>query len=279
MKPVPVVLLSILLALATPWLQADSSQVVTNHLGMSFVKVDNLWVSIYETRVQDFAAFVEATGYKAVDERGLWMRRHDKWERVGESWRKLEFEQTPDHPVCGVNFGDAVAFCEWLTETEHASGQLPRDEEYRLPTDLEWSAMIGLHDETGEWPKDRDEKIKDRYIWGTDWPPTTKVGNLAGEETGFGTVIDGYNDGVVWTAPVGSFPPNKVGIYDLAGNVNEWIGDWYDESRVYRLVRGGSFMNGFMGRYLASERLLMAGRLRVVHIGFRVVRDRERSHH
>ena len=58
-----------------------------------------------------------------------------------------------------------------------------------------------------------------------------------------GRNIKGYNDGFVTTSPVGSFKPNKFGIYDLAGNAMEWCDDFYDDSHKQRVLRGGAWIN------------------------------------
>ena len=54
---------------------------------------------------------------------------------------------------------------------------------YRLPTDAEWSIAVGLDHETGDTPKDKNEKIKGVYPWGTQWPPPQGAGNYSGEES------------------------------------------------------------------------------------------------
>ena len=95
-----------------------------------------------------------------------------------------------------VSWDDARAFCAWLSKNEGV--------EYRLPNDAEWSAAV----DPGKYP------------WGNDWPPPKGAGNYA--------VDDG--DGAKVTAPVASYTANRLGIFDLGGNVWEWCEDEYKAS-------------------------------------------------
>jgi formylglycine-generating enzyme required for sulfatase activity len=89
------------------------------------------------------------------------------WEQREATWKEPGFSQGPTHPVVGVNWNDAKKFCEWLTRGAHDSGMLPRERVYRLPTDAEWSAAMGLQGEEGNNPKEKDLKIK-LYPWGKE---------------------------------------------------------------------------------------------------------------
>ena len=99
---------------------------LTNSLGLEFASappLKNILFGKWLTRVKDFRAFVQATGYDATqDMRSL---KTDGWKPHGDTWEHPGFPQTDGHPVCGVSWQDAQAFCEWLTEKEHGSGQLP----------------------------------------------------------------------------------------------------------------------------------------------------------
>ncbi len=238
------------------------------------------------TRVQDFEAFVAATGHDATKRLislgtdGGTKEAGKGWIERGHTWKNPGFKQGPDHPVSGINWADSLAFCKWLTEKERRAGSLAENQEYRLPTDAEWSQAVG----TAEYP------------WGNEWPPPPGVGNYAGEEArdkdwpDASTVIKGYNDGYPRTSPVGSFPANAYGLYDMGGNVWEWCTDWYHvgmntlESRrvvpsydddgggrTYRVLRGGSWFNDIPALMTCSSRDPGYPDVRYGNVGCRVV--------
>src|SRR5262249_39062956 len=155
---------------------------------------------------------------------------------------------------------------------EHEKGTLPKDLSYRLPTDLEWSAAVGLEGENGATPELRDMSVPGIYGWGTQWPPPEGAGNFTGEETRSDVANKGYNDGFVWTSPVGSFHANKFGLYDMAGNAWEWINDnWNDKSQA-KVLRGASWYNGALKLSLLSScRIHAAAGTTMDNYGFRVV--------
>lgn len=214
----------------------------TNSLGMIFVPVAGTSVkfSIWDTRIQDYQAFVAAT------------------ER---SWGKPKYEQGPTHPAVMVSWDDAKAFCAWLTERERRAGKLNSTEEYRLPTDVEWSTAVGLENESGSTPQARDRKIANVFPWGTQWPRPQGAGNYGGR--GFDTFTN--------TSPVGSFAANRFGLHDMGGNVCQWCEDFYDGQNGRRVVRGGAWNASRRPGLLSSARGKLATGVRPEHVGFRCV--------
>ena len=221
-------------------------------LGMKFVPVPGTKVlfSIWDTRVQDYQAFVTATG---------------------RAWEKPGFEQGPTHPAVNVSWEDAKAFCAWLTEQERHAGTLTSSQEYRLPTDLEWSAAVGLENETGRTPQARNGKVLGIYPWGTEWPPPRGAGNYDEKMN-----VDDFAK----TSPVGSFATNRFGLYDMGGNVWQWCEDSYEGYSGGNLIhRGASYKtkplksrpDGFI--LLSSYRSARIHSLnsRVDDVGFRCV--------
>ncbi len=243
-------------------LESDDSVVFgepwTNSIGMSFAPVKDLMASVFETRVRDYAAFTAT-------EAG---RDHLPLPPIGES--------LPDHPVVGVGLESARAFCRWLTETERASGDIESYHEYRLPTDLEWSEMAGLEGEGGTTPDERETRgDRNTFPWGNAWPPPPGSGNFFDESTkrrGRRPILTGYDDGFERLAPVGSFDSNPAGLYDLAGNVWEWVDDPYGgEGSTYGTLRGGGFNVSERGLLLTAYRNAIPSTLSDHIHGFRCV--------
>ena len=209
-----------------PWQNSEWK----NSLGMDFVELDeDLLASRWETRVQDFAKFLNGTKRKRP--------------------QAPDFMQKRDHPAVNITREDAIAFCEWLTRKEQRQGAIREWHQYRLPTDAEWSRMAGVELEPGETPRERGSREEPGFPWGDDFPPLEKVVNIAGTEMEArlpftNHVVEGYNDGFLTTSPVGSFPPNEFGIHDLGGNVREWVSDFYlTEEAGYGTSRGGSWQD------------------------------------
>ena len=226
-----------------------------NSLGMRFVPVGDVDFCIWQTRVKDFDAFARAVNLKS------------------SAWRGPGFKQGPDHPVVNVTWVESVAFCKWLTDLDHKDGTLPATQFYRLPTDLEWSKAVGLPEETGRTPEARDMGVSDVYPWGTQWPPPPKAGNYTGEETGSDVAIKGYDDGFAWTSPVGTFPPNKLGLYDMGGNVWQWCMDAWNNDAKTKTLRGASWYNGALKLSLLSScRIHASPDSSTDNYGFRIVR-------
>lgn len=217
----------------------------TNGLGMKFIPVGELLVSIWPTRVGDYMAY-QAPVIPA------------------------DFTQTPDHPVINVNSDDAREFCKWLTASERKAGRLDENQTYRLPTDAEWSALAGIPDEGGNTPEQRDGKFR-QYLWGTTWPPPAGSGNFADMKKGG---IPGYSDGWVQTSPVGSFPAMANGLFDMTGNVWQWVEDSYrgpQARKTWGVLRGGSWGTSQQNELQLGYRDVVDPKERDPLFGFRCV--------
>lgn len=135
-----------------------------------------------------------------------------------------------NQPVVNVAWEDAVQYCNWLSEQEGLKPAYERKGDtyvavnpmtngYRLPTDAEW-----------EWVARRESggSLR-RYPWGDALPVAPGSGNFADSNARLlvQNVIPNYDDGFAVSAPVGKFPPNALGLYDIGGNVAEWVHDYY----------------------------------------------------
>ena len=229
-----------------------------NSLGMKFVPVGNVQFAVNLVTRKDFEAFATATGLKS------------------DAWRNPGFKQDPDHPVVNVTWREAEAFCKWLTDKERKASLLKGNESYRLPSDLEWSKAVGLSTETGATPEERDMGVQDVYPWGTQWPPTAGAGNYAGEETQTEIPIPNYNDGYPNTSPVGKFKANALGLYDMGGNVWQWVSDFWNSENRAKTLRGGSWYNGAIPLSLLSS-CRISSSPETLHdtYGFRIVKANE----
>lgn len=227
-----------------------------NSLGMKFVPVPGTKVlfSIWDTRVEDYRAYAESKS------------------GVDGGWKKPGFKQGGDEPVVNVCWNDAKAFCAWLTKKDRQEGKIGQDQEYRLPTDEEWSMAVG----------------ETKYPWGNDWPPPQGAGNYNPS-----IKVDDYAN----TSPVGSFGANQYGLYDMGGNVWQWCEDWYrsdmneealldvfpflkdDEGgEKYRVARGSGWGDGDPVRVWSSDRNRGAPDYRDNPYGFRCVLATKDSH-
>jgi formylglycine-generating enzyme required for sulfatase activity len=195
------------------------------------------------TNVQ-FAAFVAANGY---GERRYWTEAG--WERKERGgWTEPRDFGEPytlsNHPVVGVSWYEAVAFCRWLTEQLRQVGELDAEAEVELPNELQWEkAARGADGRTYPWGEEADP---DRANY---------------DDTGIGT-----------TSAVGCFPDgtSPYGVEDLSGNVWEWVGDG-------RVLRGGAFSSDGTVVRCACRVVWGFPGLRDWSYGFRVVASPVRS--
>jgi formylglycine-generating enzyme required for sulfatase activity len=163
-------------------------------------------------------------------------------------------------------------FCVWLSQKEGAS--------YRLPTDKEWSIAVGVSGMEKRTPAttlaDLAAVELDHFPWGTDYVLETadKPGNY--QDTVWKEIspsmpaITNYRDGYLTSAPVMSFRPNAVGLYDLGGNVWEWVEDGWNDEQKERVLRGGSFLD-YGAALRSSARKYHPPGYRSPPFGFRVV--------
>ncbi|MCH1445495.1 MAG: SUMF1/EgtB/PvdO family nonheme iron enzyme [Luminiphilus sp.] len=132
-------------------------------------------------------------------------------------------------PAVQLSWQQAASFCNWLSAREGLApfyterdgiitGFNSTSTGYRLPTEAEWAFATRVQGE-GIW----------RFAWGEAWPPEDGSANLADASSALvtGRILNGYTDNVVVSAEVGKFPPNPRGLYDMGGNVAEWVNDVY----------------------------------------------------
>lgn len=220
-----------------------SRDTFVNTLEMKFVPVSGTTVmfSIWPTRVRDYQLFAREARQK---------------------FKRPRFKQDDKHPVVNVNWDDARAFCRWLTDRDRRAKRIGHRDQYRLPTDLEWSAAVSLENENGKTPAERSAKVREQFPWGTKFPPSRDCANV--DPT---LKADPYD----FTCPVGKFHCNKHGLYDLSGNVWEWCEDLYDSKSKNRTLRGGSWHTATEEMLLSSYRLSDSPGHRVELIGFRCI--------
>jgi formylglycine-generating enzyme required for sulfatase activity len=217
------------------------------------VTVSSFFIGKNELTVGEYRRFINATGYRSTAEKhgGIWILNGQNWERKPEvSWDNPNFTQDDKHPVSGISWYDAIAYCNWLSRWEELdpaysiegnfdpqdwmTGKVACDftaNGYRLPTEAEWEYAARGADK-GRGYKFSGSSEMDSVGW--------CKGNADNR-----------------THPSGSKAPNELGIHDMSGNLWEWCWDWYD-NRYYekspasepkgpdkglsRVFRGGSWM-------------------------------------
>ncbi len=204
------------------------------------VTLRSFWIDQHQVTNRRFAAFVEATAYVTTAERVGSSLVFDPPSRAwqltdGAQWRhplgpESSLAGRDDHPVVQVSWHDAVAFARW-------SGG-------RLPTEAQWeyAARGGLFDADYPWGREATPAGAYQANYWQGWFPDEDRG------------LDGFRG----TSPVGSFDPNRFGLYDTSGNVWEWCADWYADdayelgeaneptgptSGTERVRRGGSWLS------------------------------------
>ncbi len=283
------------------------------------VAVDGFFMDITEVTNAQFEKFVKETGYVTVAERAIdWEeikkqvpegteKPHDSvlqpgalifkktktsvpnlydfsqwWNwSIGANWRhpngpKSTIIGKEDYPVVQVSYEDALAYCDWAGR--------------RLPTEAEWelAARGGNYGKTYFWGDESIELSKMANTWEGEFPVTN-------------TKVDGFE----LRGPVKSYPPNEYGLYDIAGNVWEWTGDWYNNNYYdavlkegvikrnptgstipftpnnplakEKVMKGGSFLcsASYCASYRVSARMGSSMDSSLEHLGFRTVATTE----
>lgn len=191
-------------------------------------------------------------------------------------------------PVVRISWTQAALYCNWLSEQESITpfydvldgevvGFDSESTGYRLPSEAEW-AWVARTDGSGNQLK---------YPWGDRLPPPEKAGNFADVTVRnyLGEIMFDYDDGYFATAPVASFTPNQNDIFDMAGNVSEWVHDIYGsvgsagnvevdplgaENGQFHTIRGSSWSHGTVSELRLSFRDF--GEEPRDDVGFRVAR-------
>lgn len=196
----------------------------------------------------------------------------------------------PDQPVANVSWQQAVEYCNWLSdldglprfynlEGDRVVSINPGATGYRLPTEAEWAWAARQTDAPPE---------ELRFPWGGNLPPPDRHGNYADRSASHlvGRTLFGYNDNHIVAAPVGTFRASKLGVFDLSGNVAEWVHDFYEipsdapvtdplgpAEGEYHVIRGSSWMHGTITELRVSFRDYGSNGRQ--DVGFRIARYAE----
>ncbi len=304
----------ILIPKGTLQMGGDNKQADANEFPKHHVEINSFWMDTYEVNNAQFAKFIDATGYVTIAERAIdWeemkkevapgtpkpsddllqpgalvFRPTDQPVRLdnpsqwwhwtlGADWRhpigpQSNIDDKMDHPVVQIAWQDAAAYAEWAGK--------------RLPTEAEW-----------EWAA-RGGKENMIYPWGNEDVNEGKP--KANFWQGLFPYQNRQLDGFYASAPVGSYPPNGYGLYDMAGNVWEWCSDWLDVKFYHKpealvsntqgpksaynparpllhekVMRGGSFLcnDDYCSGYRNSRRMGSGTDTGLNHTGFRCVKD------
>lgn len=203
------------------------------------------------------------------------------------------------HPVANITWQDAARYCNWLSKKEglepfyktkagFIAGNNPQANGYRLPTEHEW-AWLARNVSSKSNGASAPELLT--FPWGSS------VQSLSGKPTGnfadknaadfIAFTLADYDDGFKASAPIGRYPANHKGLYDLGGNVSEWVNDWYSansdlagssnlvdwlgpEEGEFHVIRGGSWARGHAPQLRLAYRDF--GAKGVHDVGFRVAR-------
>jgi formylglycine-generating enzyme required for sulfatase activity len=205
------------------------------------VQLDTYWIDQTEVTNAQFEEFVWESKYETDAEGAGWSYLYDissaRWRKTdGVNWQHPQgtssnLEGLENHPVTHISWNDASAYCRWAGR--------------RLPSEAEWEKAA----------RGADSRL---YPWGNQKPDHDLL-NFADKNISLGWADKKIDDGYAFTSPVGNYPKgaSPYGVMDMAGNVWEWVNDWYDpdyyqEPLVWanpvgpgatsgRVLRGGSW--------------------------------------
>jgi formylglycine-generating enzyme required for sulfatase activity len=202
------------------------------------VKVDNFYMAKYPVTLAQFETFIDKTNYHTDADKANYNYLSDGKnynKKTSVNWRydtKNELQQDKQHPVIHVSWNDALAYCQWLSKKLNNA--------FRLPTEAEWEYACRA---------------------GTTTPFNTGE-NLTTDQANYNGIYSypNYPDGkfISKTTPVGSYPPNGWGLYDMHGNVWEWCQDWYGKEYYDECKRQGTIDNP-QGPEIGSNRVARGG--------------------
>ena len=236
------------------------------------VCVNGFWMGKYEVTREQFRKFVESTAYRTDAEKGgfSWVYSGEWEKKPGYNWLKSAFDQNDRHPVIHVSWNDAEAMADWLSEQSKGT--------FRLPTEAEWEYACRAGTQTARyWGDDPDKSCA--YANGAD---------LSAQDKFPGWTVHPCEDGHTYTAPAGTFRPNRFGLHDMLGNVWEWCEDGYSrdaygkhskrnplyrERESGRVIRGGSWYSRPILMRCASRDTLQLPDRRGDDVGFRLIRN------
>jgi formylglycine-generating enzyme required for sulfatase activity len=226
------------------------------------VYVSEFFIGRFPVTQDEYARFVRATGHPPPAVRALPLiasgGREEVFKELAVPYVWLDTEPPAgysSHPVVLITYADALAYCGWLSEG------LGRP--VRLPTEAEWEKAA------------RGGVDSRRYPWGDHIEPS---------HANF--LADAAFKHERGTRPTGTFAPNGYGLYDVAGNVWQWVSDWYaadyyalseprdpagPASGTMRIVRGGSWVNDDVGMLRCAYRHKVPPDTYAYSIGFRIV--------
>jgi formylglycine-generating enzyme required for sulfatase activity len=178
---------------------------------------------------------------------------------------KTPFPQTDIHPVVGINLIDATSYCEWFSKKSIFERTITPYQIYRLPNQKEWGIANQLNEYIVDSPS-MDQRTSDEamFPWGKEWPPVENAANLSARD------IPDYKDAYEFTAPVGSFKPNSIGLFDISGNVWEWNLEENNTGQQTAFLRGGSWAYFQKATLLSKYKYTINLQSRYPTVGFRI---------